>query len=109
MAKGFFGPLVGLSHAWGMADQLDAGDNKTTSLIIQQTFLDGSQAGGRSRMNVHKASEASAWLWDIVILYSVGQNKSQGRPQFRQEEGMPDPLKEGGEKSHCKECEYGEG
>ena len=48
--------MARLTHAWGIADQLDAGDNKTMSLIIQQTFLDCSQAGGRSRMNVHKAS-----------------------------------------------------
>ena len=56
LGYGVFWALAGLAHAWGMADQLDAGDNKTTSVIIQQTFLDGSQAGGRSRMNVQKAS-----------------------------------------------------
>lgn len=40
LAKGFLG--LGLDSLMpGMADQLDAGDNKTTSLI-QQTFLDGS-------------------------------------------------------------------
>ena len=56
LGEGVFWALARLTHAWGIADQLDAGDNKTMSLIIQQTFLDCSQAGGRSRMNVHKAS-----------------------------------------------------
>lgn len=50
--------------------------------------------------------EASAALGDIVTLYSVGQNKSQGRPQFKRG-GTVLSLKEGGEKSHCKSVNMG--